>query len=985
MLRTAAPDEPAVDLAPPADDFRLLERTYVREERWEDLAALLIEHAEKVPEGRDRSLSLMRAALTFQDKLDDSDRAFIAMLAAFQESPVEDEVANGLSLMASANNRWNDLLAECNSFVAEAPAPKRAQVLVAMSRWYQSDLGDNVAAEQSLEGALAADPANPSALRALVDLCGQRGEWTRAAAYLNAAASSAEDANERVDLLVEAADIFQSKLSDADAASEQYRRVLQLVPHHPKAVEAVTASSWEKQDWAAVLPLLETAIADGTSRSPEETARLHQRVGWAAQMLGDEARARNHYHRSHAIRPDYLPNLLCWAELALREDWWDDIRTVVPLVLPRAEAQLTPLERIEYLQGLGQAHLELGDAAAAANILTLALELAPEDRATRRLLAKTHGKTDGQSVSPAARIDQQRLLLKGAASDDERFDILSSIAEIQREELHDQEGALATLTEAIALRPGDPDTLHELMEIYTLAGHWQHAVEVLRALVETETGAAKARYLVATANILNYELKAGPEAIELYNQALDIAPEDRRSFERIERILTARSDWRELARNQRRMIKRLGNPPSAEHRAFALAMWQGLAELCRTRLGDAQAAATAFEVCSSLAPDDRNHLEAMADSLESQGEAAFPQAIKAREQLLLTANGANAVAKQIRSLARLHSGARAYDRAFCASAAMVALLKADAQERAFYERNALPGVPLAGAGLNEALWQRAVCDGAEDRRLSALFATIGPSLAVARAREAQAWGIDPSSRVDLTTDRSSVGQILVYASRLTGVPLPAVYVPATAPGDLDMVPVREPQHVAASFVLGRDLVQGRTEAELAFTLSRKLVTLRPEYFVLWPQLMSSVDELQVLLGATIKLVQPAFDLPGVDAAATRKTAAGLQRLVSPAQMSTLGAVVPQLLGGPAFDLRLWMAGAESTINRAGLVACGNVVAAARELVKEARQRGVAPADTILNLARWSSGPDYMDLREQLGLALVPSDEDTRTPPVSTHG
>jgi tetratricopeptide (TPR) repeat protein len=982
MLRTAAPDEAAAELPPPADDFRTRERTYVREERWEDLAALLIEHAENVAEGRERALCLMRASLTFQDKLDDPDRAFIAMLAAFQESPAEDEVANGLSLMASANNRWSDLLAECNSFVTEAPASKRAEVLLAMSRWYQSDLGDSVAAEQSLEGALAADPANPAALRALVDLCGQRGEWTRAAAYLVAAASSAADLNERVDLSLEAAEIFQTKLADADAAAEQYHRVLQLQPNHPRAIEALITSSWEKQDWATVLPLLEMAVADGAVRSPEETARLHQRAGWAAQMLGDEARARNHYHRSHAVRPDYLPNLLCWAELALREDWWDDIRTVVPLVLPRAEAQLTPPERIEYLQGLGQAHLELGDAAAAADVLARALDLAPEDRVTRRLLAKTHSKTDGQGVSPATRIDQQRMLLKGAASDDERFDILCSIAEIQREELHDQEGALATLTEAIALRPGDPDVLHELMEIYTMAGHWPHAVEVLRALIETETGKSKARYLVATANILNYELKAGPEAIELYNQALDVEPEDRRSFERIERILTGRSDWRELARNQRRMIKRLGNPPAPEHRAFALSLWQGLAELCRTRMGDAQAAATAYEVCSSLAPDDRNHLEAMADCLESQGEPAFPQAIKAREQLLLTANGANAVAKQIRALARLHSGTRAYDRAFCASAAMVALLKADAQERAFYERNALPGVPLAGAALNETLWQRAVCDGAEDRRLSALFAAIGPSLAVARAREAQAWGIDPSSRVDLTTDRSSVGQILVYASRLTGVPLPAVYVPATAPGELDMVPVRELQHVAASFVLGHDLVGSRTEAELAFTLSRKLVALRPEYFVLWPQLVSSLDELQILAGAAIKLVQPGFDLPGIDATAARKTAASLQRLVSPAQMSALSAVVPQLLAGPAFDLRLWMAGAESTINRAGLVACGNVVAAARELVKEARQRGIAPADAILNLARWSSGPDYMDLREQLGLALVPSDDEARTPPVS---
>ena len=63
-----------------------------------------------------------------------------------------------------------------------------------------------------------------------------------------------------------------------------------------------------------------------------------------------------------------------------------------------------------------------------------------------------------------------------------------------------------------------------------------------------------------------------------------------------------------------------------------------------------------------------------------------------------------------------------------------------------------------------------------------------------------------------------------------------------------------------------------------------------------------------------------------------------------------------------------------------------MMAAARELVKEARVRRSRPEDAILSLVRWGVSSDYFDLRAQLGLALV-SEEDktplvTRTYPAS---
>ena len=264
-MRSDALDDEVPEDASRADDFHRLEQSYVREERWEDLAGLLIERTESVADAAGRSHCLMRAAQIFETNLADPDRAFIKLLAAFQEDPANDELATDLARVATAHDRWQDLLAECNSLVAAemAPESKRADMLVAMAGWYQRDLSDAAAAEQSLEAAMAANPANLAALGSLVALYSQRGDWSRAAAYLTNASASTSDPLARVQFAFDAAEICRSYLGDMDAAAEQYSRVLELSPGHPQATAALAEIAWGRKDWAVALPLLE-ALAEAS-------------------------------------------------------------------------------------------------------------------------------------------------------------------------------------------------------------------------------------------------------------------------------------------------------------------------------------------------------------------------------------------------------------------------------------------------------------------------------------------------------------------------------------------------------------------------------------------------------------------------------------------------------------------------------------------------------------------------------------------------
>ncbi|MGO9290882.1 MAG: tetratricopeptide repeat protein [Polyangia bacterium] len=965
-----------------ADDSRHLEAECVREERWEDLAALLLERSSQVLDAAESSRCLMRAAQVYETNLGDTDSAFVVMLVAFQESPATLDLATDLARMATVHNRWPDLLAECEKRLPEiASAAKRADMLVAMAGWYQKDLGDAAAAEKALEAAMAANPSNPQAFRALVELHGQRGNWLRAAAYLTCASGSAADPADAIELALEAAEVFRERLHDMDAAIEQYTRILERSPGHPRATAALAELAWVRKDWPIALPLFEN-MAGSAKHALNESAQLWHKVAWSAQMLGDMERARAGYRRSHAALSTYLPTLQSWSQLARSQGWWQDVCQTIPRLLAQSSDRLSAAERADHLVALGKAHLELRDAESAAEVFMKALELAPDLAVARQALAEANARIEGRgSENAAALIEQIRRLLAGNLSSDERFEYLCRIGRLQREELHDNRAALETFLHASTLRPDDPDVLHELVELHTHDGHWSRVVGALERLVRVSSGKDKARTLVATANILNYELESPLEAVDLYNQALDEDPDDRRSFERIQRILSARQDWRALARAYRRMIRRLGANPSPDKRPWLLGLWRGLADLCWRTLRDIPAAAAAYEVCVSLAPEDGQHREALAKSYEAQGPAMFRQAVKTREHLLRMSSNADQAAKHIRALANLYRGQRRHDRVFCACGGLSVLMKADVRERGYYEKNALPSVPVASSMLTEAQWQSCISCEREDRRISQVLAAVSAGVLMTRVQDAASYGLEPRHRRDPTDQRSLLGRILVYISRFTGVPLPTIYAPPGAPGEIDLVVLQGGHRPALAFVLGRDLAVGRTDRELAFFLAKRLVGLRADRCLLWPRLVSTKGELRAILGAAIRLVRPRYELPEADPKAIRQYLAYLQRVLPTTQLAPIASAVESLLAGAGrIDLDGWLAAGEETANRAGLLACGDVMAAAREIVKEARLRRSRPEDAILAMVRWGVSSDYLDLRTQLGLALV-SEED-KTPLVT---
>jgi hypothetical protein len=117
-----------------ADEYQQVAHVLTREERWEDLAALFIERAETATSPGSRSRHLVHAALVFEKNLGDAERAYLTLLAAFQDDPANEEATAELARISASLGRFPQLLEECMAVAVQlTPPEKQAAMYVALA------------------------------------------------------------------------------------------------------------------------------------------------------------------------------------------------------------------------------------------------------------------------------------------------------------------------------------------------------------------------------------------------------------------------------------------------------------------------------------------------------------------------------------------------------------------------------------------------------------------------------------------------------------------------------------------------------------------------------------------------------------------------------------------------------------------------------------------------------------------------------------
>ncbi|MGZ3426999.1 MAG: hypothetical protein ACXVCV_10145, partial [Polyangia bacterium] len=507
-----------------------------------------------------------------------------------------------------------------------APDPRERIVRLTQIAQLKERSGDGDAAFEALARAArigVGEPELPSLLDGIERLASAAARPKLVALYRELGPDILDAAvQERVYLAVAAE---SQKLGDRETAREYYRRVLDMSPDHPKALDALEGIYVEGREWE---PLYEIYVRRSELSQGDDDRRRHylmQLAGLCETNLDRPMEAIRAYEQVLEMFPHDGD-----AGRALEQRY----------VAAHRHAELAELleKRLGYCEDVDEAVAlrfrlaslydeDLADADRAVENYRAALGGDPTHAGAIRALEK-YLDDDGQRVAAAevleptyvARHDWPALVriyqIRLEAADDHRtrLVLVKRIARLYEEQLEDLEGAFTWYAKVFREEPSDRQTRDQLARLAGVLDNWMRLAEVYEGYIADEgpESADGVEVLRTLAAIYHGRLEDVDRAKAVYQRLLELDSNDEAAFFNLEQLLSRSKRWADL----------LGVYRDATDATLDVARKKALlykqAGLLEEELADADAAIDTWRAVIDLDDEDERAITAL-DRLYTRG------------------------------------------------------------------------------------------------------------------------------------------------------------------------------------------------------------------------------------------------------------------------------------------------------------------------------------------------------------------------------
>jgi tetratricopeptide (TPR) repeat protein len=464
------------------------------------------------------------------------------------------------------------------------------------------------------DAAIKTSPSCLPAVHGLRDLYRRREEWPRVIETLELEVKLWQDDKERAGVFAQIGRIYDHQLGEADRAMQYYESALAVDPDCLPANQAVFEHFFDQGAWDQAQPiassLAQKAMRDG---DPSTRSDFYRKRGVVARMTGDPRAAAESFIVALEIRPANIDALDDLGALAReRPDVWEFDATYRELekVYKKRDDAGPLLARVH----VGRAAIRErdGDLDQAAQLYRQALELAPGDFTVLSALVTFHAD---MRHWPEALAAIEQFVTGEAASPADRIAALMRQAAIHADGELDTNHAIAVLREVIETEPSHQDGYYLLAQQYYLSARYAEARAAIDRVIELATApglplipAALARYYYYKGRILDAAGDARAAAPQ-YRRAIEYDPGYAPPALVLARRAADTGDQRQaetLLIDAAHAAMAQGGPPAA------VPLQRGLARILLAS-GDRPAAIEAYRGILNVEPDGASDRVALAE------------------------------------------------------------------------------------------------------------------------------------------------------------------------------------------------------------------------------------------------------------------------------------------------------------------------------------------------------------------------------------
>ncbi|HEX2573887.1 MAG TPA: tetratricopeptide repeat protein [Polyangia bacterium] len=988
----------------PADTEALdaLERYYERTRDGAKLVEVLRTRIVLTTSGDETIKLYLRIGQLYEEGLREPELAVEAYRKILDIAPSERNALDALARLYEATERWTELVEVTRRQIRiVTDGPQKGLLLFKCGSVTESKFGKDDEAIRYYGEALRASPACLPAVHGLRDLYMRREDWPRVIETLRREAKLWAEEKERAGVYAHIGQIYLEKLRDEDRAAEYFEAALGADQECLPANRALFELYFARRDYQRALPL-GLILTQKVMREGDPLARseFYRKRAIVAIETGDPQAAAESLVVGLEIRPDNVEALDLLIELCRSHPECYDFPTTFRL-LEKVYRERT-LERAlaRVMVGLGSLRELEYDIAQAEKFYLEALKLAPFDYPVAAPLVDLHCRLLRFDI--AASVLEH--LLEHSEDIPTRSQARLLVARIYSEGAMDPRRAARALEALLAEEPGHRQAHFLLAQELYLLGRYAEAQKVCERLIElsavpgnTAPPEELARYYDYLGRIAE-ALGDGAAAQRSYRRAIDLHPGfpppvlslARRALVLGERELAgnllsegqanATEQGEETLREFNRGLARLHASYGDRRRAIEL-----YHEVLRTGAGDPPG-----ESLPGVGPPKLASLRSPFDDMPFSGATAMPSVptralssarmaalgpeavgaterptlnedrialaelymrepdglARARAELMLVLSRDVRVPSAYRLLAQVHLRAGESERAARVLTILHLLGYADPEDPPPSKR--LLGPPARGV-LTDELRRRYLLPGPA----TSLYTE---ALGVLREVLESTFPPPPVGPLEPADDalRGCLGEL----GRLFGLTV-EVALGERVPGGMMALDLPRPM-----VIVDPTLAEGLDDAERRFLLGRALAALRDGYALplrLHPgeraELGRILDQALLPEGIRTQTIQEFIDrLP-------RRAARALDRLVANAT------------GMASVPLNLWLAALGVGCDRAGLVACDDIAAAAHVLARLGGEDLAVSAEGAVALGQLPGGEDlvrfflsdaYHELRLGLG-------------------